>query len=273
MSGLRSLTPGAAGPLRALGLPSRGVLLALSLCCGAVFIGLATLVLPKDSKAAVVLLDYSSATIFPYPITIQNFMHLAFFLGLGEVFVRTMVAVWERRFLMRTLLPEDDETILEADDLAPLRRQVAGEFDAENGFLPYLLDLCILQFFASRSVDQVVSVLNSSLELIAHRVDLRYSLLRYLVWMIPTMGFIGTVVGIAAALSLIDPQNPDLQLVTANLAVAFNTTIIALGESAILVFLLGSTQRREEEAVNLAGSYCLKNLVNRLYAPAHQRAS
>ncbi|MEZ5362935.1 MAG: MotA/TolQ/ExbB proton channel family protein [Bryobacterales bacterium] len=155
----------------------------------------------------------------------------------------------------------------------PLRRQVAGEFDAENGFLPYLLDLCILQFFASRSVDQVVSVLNSSLELIAHRVDLRYSLLRYLVWMIPTMGFIGTVVGIAAALSLIDPQNPDLQLVTANLAVAFNTTIIALGESAILVFLLGSTQRREEEAVNLAGSYCLKNLVNRLYAPAQQRAS
>ncbi|MEZ5395568.1 MAG: hypothetical protein R2724_22520 [Bryobacterales bacterium] len=98
MSGLRSLTPGAAGPLRAMGLPSRGVLLGLSLCCGAVFIGLATLVLPKDSKAAVVLLDYSSATIFPYPITIQNFMHLAFFLGLGEVFVRSMVALWERRF-------------------------------------------------------------------------------------------------------------------------------------------------------------------------------
>lgn len=116
-------------------------------------------------------------------------------------------------------------------------------------------------------------MLNSSLELIAHRVDLRYSLLRYLVWMIPTMGFIGTVVGIAAALGLIDPNNPDLQVVTANLAVAFNTTIVALAESAVLVFLLGSTQRREEEAVNLAGSYCLKNLVNRLYAPVEQRVS
>jgi biopolymer transport protein ExbB/TolQ len=257
--------------LRALGLPPRGILLALALCFGAVFILLATLAFPKGSTAAVVLLDYGDLTIFPYPFTIQNFMHLVFFLGLGEVFVRSKVSDWERRFLTRSLLPEDEETILEAGDLAPLRRQVAGEFDVENGFLPYLLDLCILQFFASRSVDQVVSVLNSSLELIAHRVDLRYSLLRYLVWVIPTMGFIGTVVGIAAALSLIDPANPDLQVVTANLAVAFNTTIVALAQSAVLVFLLGSTQRKEEEAVNLAGAYCLKNLVNRLYAPVEQR--
>jgi flagellar motor component MotA len=167
----------------------------------------------------------------------------------------------------RGYLPEDDSTILQSSDLAPVRRQVSGQFDHENGFLPYLIDLCVLQFFASRSVDQVVSVLNSSLELIAHRMDLRYSLLRYLVWVIPTMGFIGTVVGIAAALGLIDPNNPDLRLVTANLSVAFNTTIVALGESAILVLLLGVVQRQEEEAVNAAGSYCLKNLVNRLYAP------
>ena len=50
-------------------------------------------------------------------------------------------------------------------------------------------------------MDQMVSVMNSSLELIAHRLDLRYSMLRYLVWLLPTLGFIGTVVGIAGALS------------------------------------------------------------------------
>ncbi|MEZ5362934.1 MAG: hypothetical protein R2748_11470 [Bryobacterales bacterium] len=118
MSGLRSLTPGAAGPLRAMGLPSRGVLLGLSLCCGAVFIGLATLVLPKDSKAAVVLLDYSSATIFPYPITIQNFMHLAFFLWPGRGVCALHGCAVGAAFSMRTLLPEDDETILEAGRFA-----------------------------------------------------------------------------------------------------------------------------------------------------------
>ena len=47
---------------------------------------------------------------------------------------------------------------------------------------------------------------NSCLELLMHRVDLRDSLLRYGVWAIPTVGFIGTLVGIALALVAIDPQ-------------------------------------------------------------------
>ena len=41
-------------------------------------------------------------------------------------------------------------------------------------------------------MDQTVSIRNSNLDLITHRVELRYALLRYLVWVIPTFGFIGT---------------------------------------------------------------------------------
>jgi biopolymer transport protein ExbB/TolQ len=168
-------------------------------------------------------------------------------------------------FLNKAYLPEDDQTVLVLDDLGPLRRKVSGAFDADNGFLPYLIDLSVLQAQASRSVDQTVSVLNATLELIAHRVDLRYQLLRYLSWVIPTVGFIGTVVGIASALGLVDPENMQIRLVTGSLAVAFDTTVIALLWSAIIVLLLGIVQKEEELAVNRAGSYCLKNLINRLY--------
>jgi len=97
-------------------------------------------------------------------------------------------------------------------------------------------------------------------------VDLRYSMLRYIVWVIPTVGFIGTVVGIATALTGIDPEQPDLQMLTGKLGVAFNTTLVALMFSAILVFLLHVVQSQEEQSVNLAGSYCLRNLINRLYS-------
>jgi biopolymer transport protein ExbB/TolQ len=245
-------------------LPRVIVLIVAGLLACAV-IALLTFTLQKDGNAAVLLLDYSNLTVFPYPFTIQNAMHVLFFVGVGEIVVRGQVAVWEQSFLREKFLPEDDQTILQAEDLGPIRRKVAHRFDDANGFLPYLIDLSILQFYASRSVDQVVNILNSSLELIAHRVDLRYSFLRYLVWVIPTIGFIGTVVGIAGALATIDPSQPDLKAVTANLGVAFNTTIIALMESAVLVLLLSVVQKREEESVSLAGNYCLKNLVNRLY--------
>jgi hypothetical protein len=41
--------------------------------------------------------------------------------------------------------------------------------------------------------------------------------------------------------------------------------MVALVESAILVFLLHLVQQEEESAVNKAGDYTLRNLINRLY--------
>ena len=244
-------------------LPHRGLVFGLSLLAGCVFIGVCTVVLGKG-QAGIILLDAATTT-FPYPVTIQNVSHLFFFVGMGELFVRWRVAEREFGFVARHLLPEDGETVLQSRDLPDIRRQTTGNFDGEHGFLPYLVDLCILQFQASRSVDQTVSVLNSSLELIAHRVDLRYALARYIVWVIPTIGFIGTVVGIAFAMEQINPEHVDLKALTSSLGMAFYTTLVALVQSAILVLVLNLVQAREERSVNEAGHYTLRNLINRLY--------
>src|SRR5262249_24059212 len=121
-------------------------------------------------RLGIMLLDYPSKH-FLYPFTIQNFMHILFFIGLGELFVRWRVGHREMGFLKRPYLPEDEETVLQFPDLGPIRRQVAKAFDCEHGFLPSLIDLSVLQFQASRSVDQTVVVMNNAQELIATRVD------------------------------------------------------------------------------------------------------
>jgi biopolymer transport protein ExbB/TolQ len=243
------------------GLPNRWAILGAAVAATVVVIALLSFAL-EGSELGVILLDRQGPT---YPLTIQTVMLLLFGVGLGEIFLRWRVAEWENRFLDEKLLPEDDETVLQRHDLAPIRRRVVGHFDGDNGFLPSLIDLCILQFQASRSVDQTVSVLNSSLELIAHRVEMRYSMIRYVVWAIPTFGFIGTVLGISSGLSAIDTESGELGPVLGHLGLAFNTTLVALALSAVLVFLLHVVERREEQSVNLAGGYCLRNLINRLY--------
>ena len=58
--------------------------------------------------------------------------------------------------------------------------------------------------------------------------------------------------------------------VISSLSVAFNTTIVALFFSAILVLLAQFTQRSEEAAINQTADYCLKNLVNRLFVPSEE---
>ena len=252
--------------LKDSGLPSRLVLLAAGLGVGVAAIILATLIFGKGSALAVLLLDYSDDTALPYPFSIQNLMHLMFFVGLAELFIRWKTAAFEMKFIGQGYLPEDEESVLQVKDLGPIRRKVAGRFNGDDGFLPALIDVSILQFQAGRSVDQMVSVLNSSLELMAHRVDLRYSTVRYVAWLIPTLGFIGTVMGISGALGYIDPDSMDLAAVTSRLAVAFNTTFVALVESAVIVAGIHATQTKEEQSLNLAGNYCLRNLVNRIYA-------
>jgi biopolymer transport protein ExbB/TolQ len=245
--------------------PQRSTAITLAAIAGIFFIGFLTLVL--SGRAGVLILDHPTRHFF-YPFTIQNIMHVIFFVALGELFVRWRTAVREKNFLGAHFLPEDDRTVLVSRDLGPIRRRVANLFDHENGFLPSLINLAILQFQSSSSVEQAAGVMNQQLELMAHRVDLRYGLVRFIAWVVPTLGFIGTVYSLGASLSAAgDPSKAlDLHEVAKTLGVGFDCTMVALVESAILVFLLHLVQEREESALNGAGDYTLRNLINRLYA-------
>lgn len=96
--------------------------------------------------------------------------------------------------------------------------------------------MTILQLQASKSVDQSMTLLTNALSLMGDRVELRYQMLRYMAWLIPTIGFLGTVIGLSLALHLIDPKNMDLGRVVGGLSVSFYTTLIALLASALLAF-------------------------------------
>jgi biopolymer transport protein ExbB/TolQ len=222
---------------------------------------------------AVILIDRERST---YPLTVQNLMWLVFAFGIGELIVRARDAAAERAELHRRYLPEDETTLLQAIEL----RRIYGVARSANQpgslsegrFLPRLIQRVVTQAQTTRSVEQSNAILNSSLELYLHEIDLRYSMIRYVVWAIPTLGFIGTVVGISLALAFagaVDLQDPTLLAeLTKRLAVAFNTTLLALVMSALLVFFQHLVQAFEERALNQAGQYCLDNLINRLYMEA-----
>jgi biopolymer transport protein ExbB/TolQ len=158
------------------------------------------------------------------------------------------------------------------DDITPIYQKVRSSKYRNTCYLPRLIERCILNFNLGQSVDQTNSLLNSSLELFMHEVDLRYNMVRYITWLIPSLGFIGTVIGIMLALNYAgdraNVESPEmLYQVTERLGVAFSTTLLALVMAAVLVFIQNLVQGREESALNKAGQYCLDNLINRLYAP------
>ena len=242
--------------------------LALSLC--AVALGVAVIWFLDSALPpvlAIVLLDKEGAT---YPYSIQNLMWLIFFVGAAEVFHRLIEARAENRQLHMGYLPEDDRTLIVKAMLPGIYKKTSLLSGSDTLFLPGLVRRIISAFQTTSSIENASAVLTSSIDLRSHDLDLKYSMLRYIMWVIPTFGFIGTVVGIALALnyagqpeSVQDPQLlPEL---TRRLAVAFNTTLVALVMSAILVLAMHIVQGFEERVLNRCGVYCLDNLVNRLY--------
>lgn len=250
----------------------RTQLMALGAATACCVIAVLSVVLARGGGAAVLLLDMQKTDeMLPYPLTFQNLMTVLFGAAIGDVLHRRAEVAREEASVRQQLLPEDDRTVLLVEDLRHVRARVlAAKGSGPAAFLHELLDQCVLQYQANRQVSGSHELMASMVDLEMHRVDLRYTFLRYVAWLIPTLGFIGTVTGIAIALARLsegDGGSPDMGPVLAGLKTAFNSTILALIQSAVVVYLLQFTQQREEQAVNAASTYCVRNLINRLYSP------
>lgn len=244
-------------------------LVALLLAC--IVLTALSFLLDPASPAAVVLLDRQSAA-FPYPLTVQNLMHLMFALGVGDVLVRFHAARDAVRQIDKRLLPQAGGLLSDAA-LGELHERVTLDGAGNNRHIHRLIHRVILQYDATGSVGEAHAVLNSSVEYFQHEIALRYNVLKYLTWLLPTLGFIGTLIGISLALASAGTL-PDLSdqealeewinALTSGLGVAFYTTLVALALSAVLMLLSNLASGKEERALNDTGQYCLDHLINRL---------
>jgi biopolymer transport protein ExbB/TolQ len=213
------------------------------------------------------LIDRSHWEVY-YGFTIQNMMWVLFFIGLGELLYRFLDIVTINSGIKRKYLPEDDYSILESSDMSILSKDIREDAKVDGSLANFIKKL-IMQFQTSQSIEQTLNMLNAQLEIESSKIDTRYNMIRYITWLIPTFGFIGTVMGIANALAYAGAVNGQgdkfVAELTARLAMAFDTTFVALVMSAILVFIMHLTQGREEKNLVLIGQYSLDNFINRLY--------
>jgi biopolymer transport protein ExbB/TolQ len=97
------------------------------------------------------------------------------------------------------------------------------------------------------------------------RLESELSMVRYIAWAIPSIGFIGTVRGIGEALGQAHKAvEGEISGVTQSLGVAFNSTFIALLISIVLMFVLHQVQLQQERLVLDTESYLDRNLIRHL---------
>jgi biopolymer transport protein ExbB/TolQ len=121
------------------------------------------------------------------------------------------------------------------------------------------------RYAATKNVQNLSDAIESNLNALAVRQDSENTMIRYLIWAIPSIGFIGTVRGIGQALSMADQALAgDIAGMTDSLGVAFNSTLIALLISIFLMFLYHQLQRLQDSQILDTQEYCEKYLLSRI---------
>ena len=191
--------------------------------------------------------DMRNVLIEPNIFPFQHIMYLLFFLGLGGFYLRWRDAKQDQRII--TLYYQFINENKNKSTITNLQRKFIkqNELSKNNSFFIGLLDNITSKFENNEHSDQVWSKLNTNIDLIIQKIELKYNILKFLIWFIPTLGFIGTVIGIALALNRISPDSIEMKSTMDSLAFSFNTTMIALALSSIIVYLLHIVHGNEEK--------------------------
>jgi biopolymer transport protein ExbB/TolQ len=175
-------------------------------------------------------------------------------------------AIRERSLLQEDLLHiRDGVRILPEDTREYARSLQSLSENLRNLLLPRVLLSSLERFGSTRNVQDVSSVANSMCEAENDRLESELSMIRYIAWAIPSIGFIGTVRGIGAALGEAHKAvEGDIAGVTENLGIAFNSTFVALVISIVLMFLVHQLQLLQERLVFESQTYVDHNLIRHM---------
>ena len=196
----------------------------------------------------------------------QEACFVLFFWAIAIMAFKASEALRERSLLQKDLVHLEEGMKILPEDTREYSRQIQRlPQSLRDLLLPRALLTALQRFNSTRSIQAVSSATTTVCETEAERMDSELSMVRYIAWAIPSIGFIGTVRGIGQALALAHQAvEGNISGVTRALGVAFNSTFVALILSIILMFLVHQLQLLQERLVFETENYCDDRLIRHL---------
>jgi cbb3-type cytochrome oxidase subunit 3 len=198
-----------------------------------------------------------------------------FYGGLAILFLKAKKIQFQQRALQLAAVPPEPEFILTETTAATVLARIHALVDQPRHFiLLNRLDRALSNFKNIGQVNDVSAILRAQAENDEDQVASSYTVVNGLVWAIPVLGFIGTVLGLSLAIgnftqtlqaegdmSLI---RASLQNVTGGLATAFESTLVALTFTLILQLTITFQQKREMAFLDECNDYCHSHIISKL---------
>jgi biopolymer transport protein ExbB/TolQ len=172
----------------------------------------------------------------------------------------------ERKILQLDLIPLNQGTSILPEDSREYSRPIQALPDSQQRYLlPRSLLTALHRFRSTRNIQDVATSIRAMCDSESERLDSELSMIRYIAWAIPSIGFLGTVRGIGQALGQAHKAvQGDIAGVTQSLGIAFNSTFVALLISIFIMFLMHQLQLAQERLVLDTEDYCDNRLIRHL---------
>jgi len=174
------------------------------------------------------------------------------------------------------IVPRRGDFILSPGTSGDVLRRIKAVAERPKDFMLFRrIDTALSNLSNLGEVRDVGAVLESQADSDASSVDSSYTVIRSLIWTIPILGFIGTVVGLSQAIgSFTDVLNQaggdagsiksKLGPVVGGLATAFETTLVALLAAVVIQLISTWVYKREEALLDSINEFTTEHILSRL---------
>jgi biopolymer transport protein ExbB/TolQ len=209
---------------------------------------------------------------------------LFFFGGLAVLILKGKKIKFQERALKLSAVPAEPEFVLNETTAATVLTRIHSLVDHPRHFvLLNRIDRALSNFKNIGQVNDVSAILRAQAENDEDQVASSYTIVNGLVWAIPVLGFIGTVLGLSLAIGRFTATlqaagdltliRASLQGVTGGLATAFESTLVALTFTLILQLVITFQQKREMSFLDECNDYCHSHIVSKLRLVNRQQPS
>jgi biopolymer transport protein ExbB/TolQ len=194
---------------------------------------------------------------------------------------------WEEAAYHAKLLPESEQYILYAEDVSRIKLQtIEAEKHMGVRMLTDLIKQATTKFRADHSTAETLSMVETMSDMQRRKLEKEFALISVCQNLIPALGFLGTVWGMAAAILTMGDSSRsaqaaattpgaapaaaglnsgDIQGLIDSMGTAFFTTILSIVLGIVVTILVKQLETRSEEFHNNLKRYVVENLVNRIH--------
>ena len=197
-----------------------------------------------------------------------------FFIGVAALFMKLVSVVGQFNTFSEVQMvakPVDGQAIEDVDGMLASLNQFPNHI--RHSYLVTRLQTMLQFVHLRQSPVGIEEELKHQSELDGIRRHEGYALVRIIVWAIPMLGFLGTVIGITLSLGDLSPTalvaTPEkaMEGLLAGLSIAFDTTALALTLSIILMFCQFVTNRLETDLLEAVDTHVEYEFAGRFASP------